>query len=218
MAKPEPSWMMWPSNSSWYPGNTGSRSLASFTPARAGSPEKPLIALVIQPHVCAMHSISSTPGIRGKPGKCPSKTGLDAGTVQAVRIVRALASTARNRSIIWKYSRRIRNYRVSEWGLPGDSTLGTLCAGRATWEEKGGAGDGAGWLRTEEPGKAGKGPWLRSPGHAGRDEKVDARFDRREFMTPPTCTPARPRLCSVSLAQACRKVKPGAPSLEEARR
>src|SRR5262245_22040528 len=109
MAKPEPSWMIWPSNSSWCPGNTGSRSLASFTPARAGSPEKPLIALVIQPHVCAMHSISSTPGISGKPGKCPSKIGLDAGTVQAVRIVRALASTARKRSIIWKYSRRIRS-------------------------------------------------------------------------------------------------------------
>src|SRR5262245_63356591 len=67
----------------------------------------PLIALVIQPHVSAMHSISSTPGMSGKPGKCPSKTGLDAGTVQAVRIVRALASTARKRSIIWKYSRRI---------------------------------------------------------------------------------------------------------------
>src|SRR6516162_1931083 len=110
--------MIWPSNSSRYPGNTGSRSLASFTPARAGNPEKPLIALVIQPHVCAMHSISSTPGMSGKPGKCPSNTGLDAGTVQAVRIVRVLASTARKRSIIWKYSRRMRDYRVSVWGAP----------------------------------------------------------------------------------------------------
>src|SRR5262245_4199608 len=100
--------MMWPSNSSRCPGKTGSRSLASFTPARAGKPENPLIALVIQPHVCAMHSISSTPGMSGNPGKCPSQTGLGDGTVQAVRIVRGLASTARQRSVIWAYSRRIR--------------------------------------------------------------------------------------------------------------
>jgi hypothetical protein len=29
-------------------------------------------------------------------------------------------------------------------------------------------------------------------GHAGSDDQADPRFDRREFMTPPTCTPCTP--------------------------
>src|SRR4051812_536423 len=51
-----------------------------------------------------MVSTSSTPGTSGWPGKCPSKTGLAAGTTASA--VMLSGSTAVTRSIIWKYSRR----------------------------------------------------------------------------------------------------------------
>src|SRR6478735_4553096 len=51
-----------------------------------------------------MVSTSSTPGTSGWPGKCPSKTGLSAGTTASAAMLSG--STASTRSIIWKYSRR----------------------------------------------------------------------------------------------------------------
>src|SRR5919112_1038078 len=51
-----------------------------------------------------MVSTSRTPGTSGWPGKCPSKTGLAAGTIASAAM--HSGSTALTRSIIWKYSRR----------------------------------------------------------------------------------------------------------------
>src|SRR4051812_4920691 len=52
-----------------------------------------------------MVSTSSTPGTSGWPGKCPSKTGLFAGTTASAAMLSG--STESTRSIIWKYSRRM---------------------------------------------------------------------------------------------------------------
>src|SRR3954453_20970055 len=51
-----------------------------------------------------MVSTSRTPGTSGWPGKCPSKTGLSAGTTASAAMFPG--STESTRSIIWKYSRR----------------------------------------------------------------------------------------------------------------
>ena len=65
---------------SW-PGVTKVRNLASLTAAKNGMRLKLLAATISQPEVCAMVSISSTPGISGKPGKWPSKMVLAVGIV-----------------------------------------------------------------------------------------------------------------------------------------
>src|SRR5712675_81665 len=54
-----------------------------------------------------MASSSSTPGIRGSPGKCPSKIVEETGTLASTSIVRLSRSSATTRSISWKYSRRM---------------------------------------------------------------------------------------------------------------
>src|SRR5690349_2058123 len=55
-----------------------------------------------------MVSVRSTPGTRGWPGKWPSKTGLASGTVETASIRFASRSRPVTRSIISKYSRRMR--------------------------------------------------------------------------------------------------------------
>src|SRR6185436_915930 len=69
-----------------------------------------------------MHSMSSTPGISAKPGKCPSNTGLSVGTLQMALIFRSPGFTSTKRSIIWKYSRRIAS-RLGSFG--GDQSVDT---------------------------------------------------------------------------------------------
>src|SRR5215470_12006919 len=54
-----------------------------------------------------MASSSSTPGISGRPGKCPSKIVEETGTLASTSIVRLSRSSATTRSISWKYSRRM---------------------------------------------------------------------------------------------------------------
>ena len=58
------------------------RSFASFTAARNGMRVKPGGAMISQPDVCAIASISSTPGISGWPGKWPSKIVLVFGNLR----------------------------------------------------------------------------------------------------------------------------------------
>src|ERR1700710_3064362 len=54
-----------------------------------------------------MVSVRSTPGTRGWPGKCPSKTGLSIGTRASASMRPAARSRCRMESIISKYSRRM---------------------------------------------------------------------------------------------------------------
>ena len=67
------------------PGLTKVRSFASFTAASNGMRSKRLSATTSQPAVCAIASISSTPGINGMPGKWPSKIVLFSGTFASLR-------------------------------------------------------------------------------------------------------------------------------------
>src|SRR5262249_4192669 len=60
------------------------------------------------PAVCAMASISSTPGINGKPGKWPSKMVDVVGTRASVRMVCSARLRSTMRSMSWKYSSRMR--------------------------------------------------------------------------------------------------------------
>src|SRR6476659_900353 len=108
---------------SFCPGPTKVRSLASFTAARNGMRWNLCVATSIQPAVCAMHSISSTPGISGWPGKWPSNTMLSSGTVASQRMVRAERSRLATRSISRKYSRRIG---VESGALGGDEFVDAL--------------------------------------------------------------------------------------------
>src|SRR3984893_297467 len=116
--------MMAPSKVSSVPGKTMPLILASLTPTRSGSPTNPVTTLTSQPGICAMHSIRSTPGISGKPGKCPSNTGLSVGTLHSALIFRSSSFSSTKRSIIWKYSRRIS---PSSGVLGGDESV-NACA------------------------------------------------------------------------------------------
>src|SRR4029078_436805 len=89
------------------PGVTKVRSLTSFRAARNGIFSKRVRAISSQPDACAIDSISSTPGISGRPGKCPSKMVLSVGTFASARIVRSLRLRSMIRSTSWKYSIRI---------------------------------------------------------------------------------------------------------------
>src|SRR5688500_12550522 len=62
-----------------------------------------------------MVSTSSTPGISGWPGKCPSNTGEVSGTRASAVITPSPRATTR--SIIWKYSRRTARTAPSGRGL-----------------------------------------------------------------------------------------------------
>src|SRR5690606_1785029 len=95
-----------PQTSSTAPGSTKPRSFAVRTSARKGMREKPLTASSRCPEVCAMDSTSSTPGIRGWPGKCPSNTVEVSGTWARQRMRPLAAASSSTRSTIWKYSRR----------------------------------------------------------------------------------------------------------------
>src|ERR1700757_5060284 len=94
---------------SW-PGMTKERSFASLTAARNGMRSNLVAAITSQPDVCAIASISSTPGISGWPGKCPSKIVLSCGTWASTRIVRPSRSRSTIRSMSWKYSIRMRRW------------------------------------------------------------------------------------------------------------
>src|SRR5947207_15152787 len=74
-----------------------------------------------------MHSTNSTPGRMGYPGKWPSNTGECRGTSARARIVPAAESTASMRSIIWKYSRRMKPAGQIE---EGGGTRGSRGSGR----------------------------------------------------------------------------------------
>src|SRR5215218_8245569 len=70
-----------------------------------------------------MVSVKRTPGTRGWPGKCPSKTVLSIGTVEDTSIRLVSRSRLVTRSIISKYSRRIRisyplEHRTQKWIAP----------------------------------------------------------------------------------------------------
>src|SRR6185437_1276483 len=121
-AKPEPSCTILAATTSFSPGATKVRSLASFTAARNGILAKLVRPMISQPDVCAMDSISSTPGISGRPGKCPSKIVLWVGTFASTRIVRSLRLRSMIRSMSWKYSIRIVSLTSSRlsFGLGGD--------------------------------------------------------------------------------------------------
>src|SRR5262249_787024 len=93
-------------DSSW-PGVTKERSFASLTAARSAMRSNFVAAMASQPEVCAIVSMSSTPGISGKPGKCPSKMVFSWGTWASALIVRPARSRSTIRSISWKYSMRI---------------------------------------------------------------------------------------------------------------
>src|SRR5436309_1644241 len=108
-AKPEPSCTICAVMERTSPGVTKVRSLASFTAARRGIRVNLDMAISSQPEVCAIASISSTPGISGWPGKCPSKIVELVGTVAWVRMVWSPILSSTIRSISTKYSRRIRS-------------------------------------------------------------------------------------------------------------
>jgi len=63
------------------------RSFASFTAAKNGMRLNLVTAMSSQPEVCAIASMSRTPGINGKPGKCPSKIVDAVGTRASARII-----------------------------------------------------------------------------------------------------------------------------------
>src|SRR5436190_4773932 len=63
--------------------------------------------MISQPEACAMVSSSITPGISGRPGKCPSKIGEAIGTSGCARIVRPAGSSSKMRSMRRKYSSRM---------------------------------------------------------------------------------------------------------------
>src|SRR6185312_17542790 len=73
----------------------------------------------------AIASISSTPGISGRPGKCPSNIVLWVGTFASTRIVRSLRLRSMIRSMSWKYSIRIVSLTSSRlsFGLGGDQLV-----------------------------------------------------------------------------------------------
>src|SRR4029079_3839051 len=106
-AKPEPSCAILADTTSACPGVTKVRSLTSFIAARNGIFSNLVRAMISQPDACAIASISSTPGISGRPGKCPSKIVLSAGTLASTRIVRSVRLRSMIRSMSWKYSIRI---------------------------------------------------------------------------------------------------------------
>src|SRR4029079_11216978 len=106
-AKPEPSCMIFASTTSAWPGVTQVRSLTSFSADRNGLSRKLVRPMISQPDACAIASISSTPGISGRPGKCPSNIVLSVGTLASTRIVRSLRLRSMIRSMSWKYSIRI---------------------------------------------------------------------------------------------------------------
>src|ERR1700737_2324730 len=58
-----------------------------------------------QPDVCAIASISNTPGMIGWAGKWPSKMVLCSGTCASTVMVRSPTLRSTMRSISWKYSR-----------------------------------------------------------------------------------------------------------------
>src|SRR3954470_14440385 len=86
------------------PGVTKVRNFTSLSAARNGIFLNLLCAMISQPEACAIASVSSTPGISGRPGKCPSKIVLSVGTLASTRIVRSLRLRSTIRSMSWKYS------------------------------------------------------------------------------------------------------------------
>src|SRR5450631_634117 len=72
-AKPEPSCSILASIVNSWPGLTKPRILASFTIARNGMRSNFVTPSNNQPELCAIASVSNTPGMIGKPGKWPSK-------------------------------------------------------------------------------------------------------------------------------------------------
>jgi hypothetical protein len=78
-------------------------------------------AITSQPDACAMDSMSRTPGIKGRPGKCPSKMVLAVGTTASARIVRSDKLRLMIRSMSWKYSMRI--WPLASRSLGGDEIV-----------------------------------------------------------------------------------------------
>src|SRR5262249_54022526 len=72
--------------------------------------------MISHPEACAMVSRSNTPGMRGIPGKCPSKMVELFGISASAWIVLRSTSSATTRSISWKYSRRMQGWASSLLG------------------------------------------------------------------------------------------------------
>src|SRR2546423_1161001 len=101
-AKPEPSCSSFASIVSNWPGLTNPRILASFTIARNGIRSNFSAPRISQPELCAIASVSSTPGMIGKPGKWPSKIVWVCGTCASTTIVLSSRLRSTMRSMSWK--------------------------------------------------------------------------------------------------------------------